>query len=53
MIQFPWRGIGAYVAKFDIVLMFGCATFSGTDLDTHSMALSFLNHTASLHGLSR
>lgn len=44
VMQLLWRGIGAYVAKFDIALMFGCASFHGTDPDAHAMALSYLHH---------
>ncbi len=44
VMQLLWRGIGAYVARFDIALMFGCASFHGTDPDAHAMALSYLHH---------
>ncbi len=44
VMQLLWRGIGAYVAKFDIALMFGCASFHGTDPKEHAMALSYLHH---------
>ena len=44
VMQLLWRGIGAYVAKFNIVLMFGCASFHGTDPKEHAMALSYLYH---------
>ena len=44
VMQLLWRGIGAYVAKFDIALMFGCASFHGTNPDDHAMALSYLHH---------
>jgi putative hemolysin len=43
-MQLLFRGIGAYVARFDIQLMFGCASFHGTDPDAHAMALSYLYH---------
>ncbi len=44
VMQLLWRGIGAYVAKFNIGLMFGCASFHGTDPQEHAMALSYLHH---------
>jgi putative hemolysin len=44
VMQLLFRGIGAYVALFDIKLMFGCASFHGTDPDAHAMALSYLHH---------
>lgn len=44
VMQLLWRGIGAYVNKFAIDLMFGCASFPGIDLQAHRMALSYLYH---------
>lgn len=44
VMQLLWRGIGAYVARFNIGLMFGCASFAGTDPRAHAMALSYLHH---------
>ncbi len=44
VMQLLWRGIGAYVSKFNIGLMFGCASFHGTDPKDHAMALSYLYH---------
>ena len=44
VMQLLWRGIGAYVSKFDIKLMFGCASFSGVSHETHAHALSYLYH---------
>lgn len=44
VMQLLWRGIGAYVTKFNIGLMFGCASFHGTDPKAHAMALSYLYH---------
>lgn len=44
VMQLLWRGIGAYVAKFNVALMFGCASFHGTDPQAHAMALSYLHH---------
>lgn len=44
VMQLLWRGIGAYVSKFGIDLMFGCASFHGTDPKAHALALSYLHH---------
>ncbi|NBX03554.1 MAG: GNAT family N-acetyltransferase [Alphaproteobacteria bacterium] len=44
VMQLLWRGIGAYVAKFNIGLMFGCASFHGVDPKAHAQALSYLYH---------
>lgn len=42
VLQLLWKGISAYLEDHDIGLMFGCASFPGTDLSTMSMALSHL-----------
>lgn len=44
VMQLLWRGIGAYVAKFNVALMFGCASFHGINPKEHAMALSYLHH---------
>lgn len=44
VMQLLWRGIGAYVTKFDIGIMFGCASFHGIDPEEHAMALAYLHH---------
>lgn len=44
-ISLLWRGIADYIAAHDIGLMFGCASFPGTDPDAHAPALSLLAHT--------
>lgn len=44
VMQLLWRGIAAYVSLHDIKLMFGCASFVGTDVGQHAMALSYLHH---------
>lgn len=43
-----WRGIAHYVQQYDIRLMFGCASFPGTDPDVLAPQLSYLyyNHLA-------
>jgi putative hemolysin len=44
VMQLLWRGIASYVSLHDIKLMFGCASFIGTDVNQHAMALSYLHH---------
>jgi L-ornithine Nalpha-acyltransferase len=44
VMQLLWRGIGAYVMRFNVALMFGCASFHGIDPKEHAMALSYLHH---------
>ena len=39
-----WSGIAAYVFHYDIALMFGCASLSGTDPDALAAPLSYLYH---------
>jgi putative hemolysin len=39
-----WRSIAAYVSHYDIGVMFGCASLSGTDVEAHAMALSYLHY---------
>ncbi|MCB2076014.1 MAG: GNAT family N-acetyltransferase [Novosphingobium sp.] len=41
-IQLLWRGIASYIADNNIGLMFGCASFAGTDPAPHAAALSYL-----------
>jgi putative hemolysin len=43
-MQLLWRGIGAYVEHYRIGLMFGCASFSGTDVAALKEALAYLHH---------
>lgn len=43
-MQLLWRGIGAYVALHNIQIMFGCASFNGTNPEDHLLALSYLHH---------
>lgn len=38
------RGIAAYVAEHNVKMMFGCASFFGTDIRQHAAALSYLYH---------
>jgi L-ornithine Nalpha-acyltransferase len=43
-VQLLWRGVLAYVARFSIDLMFGCASLQGTDPDALALPLSYLHH---------
>jgi putative hemolysin len=43
-MQLLWKGLMAYVARFDIDLMFGCASFPGTDPQAMALPLSYLHH---------
>jgi L-ornithine Nalpha-acyltransferase len=43
-MQLLWKGLMAYVARFDIDLMFGCASFAGVDPQEMALALSYLHH---------
>jgi putative hemolysin len=42
-IELLWHGIWAYVRRHHIDVLFGCASFSGTDPDQHALSLSFLH----------
>ena len=44
VMQLLWRGIAAYVGMYNISLMFGCASFMGTDVNKHAGMLSYLYH---------
>ncbi|MDJ0628889.1 MAG: GNAT family N-acyltransferase [Rhodobacter sp.] len=39
-----WNGLAAYVAEHGIELLFGVASFHGTDVDALAQPLSFLHH---------
>ena len=43
-INMLWSGIGQYIAKHDIDVMFGCASFPGVDPKTFAQPLSYLHH---------
>ena len=47
-MQLLWRGIAEYIMTYDIDLMFGCASFPGTDPIALAQPLSYLyyNHLA-------
>lgn len=44
VIQLLWHGIGSFIYEKDIKLMFGCASFHGTNIKEHSHALAYLYH---------
>ena len=43
-IQLLWRGIASYLQLHNVTLLFGCASFPGTDPSAHAEPLSFLHH---------
>lgn len=43
-MQLLWRGIGEYLTHYHIDLMFGCASFAGSDARDHAECLSYLHH---------
>lgn len=44
VMQLLWRGLAEYVRVHDIHLMFGCASFPGTEPDAMGAQLSYLHH---------
>lgn len=48
-MQLLWRGIGVYLHRFSMDLMFGCASLPGTDPATLALPLSYLHH---FHGMT-
>ena len=43
-MQLLWKGIADYVWKYDVALMFGCASLPGTAPAEHAVALTYLYH---------
>ncbi len=43
-MQLLWRAIAAYVFHYDVGLMFGCGSLSGTDPAEMALVLSYLYH---------
>lgn len=43
-MQLLWKGIAAFVFRYDITLMFGCASLPGNDVDAIGDQLSYLYH---------
>jgi putative hemolysin len=44
VMQLLWRGLAAYILHYDIDLMFGCASFPGTEPEAMGTALSYLHY---------
>lgn len=44
VMQLLWRGLGLYIARYNIALMFGCASLPGTDPQALKIPLSYLYH---------
>jgi L-ornithine Nalpha-acyltransferase len=49
-IELLWKGIWTLCQRWNIGLLCGCASFSGTDPAVHAVALSFLHHSALASG---
>jgi L-ornithine Nalpha-acyltransferase len=43
-VELLWQGLWCYVREHDIDVMIGCASFMGTDPESHKIALSYLHH---------
>jgi putative hemolysin len=44
VMQLLWRGLTSYVFRYDIQLMFGCASLPGTDPQALALPLSYLHY---------
>ncbi len=44
VMQILWKGLAAYMFRYDIKLMFGCASLPGADPEKHIVPLSYLYH---------
>lgn len=44
VMQLLWRGLAQYLDEHDIQMMFGCASFPGTDPEAIQSGLSYLHH---------
>jgi putative hemolysin len=47
-MQLLWRGIMAFVGRYSIDVMFGCASLPGIDPDALALPLSYLHHFHSM-----
>ena len=47
-MQLLWKGLMAYVARFDIDVMFGCASIPGIDPNEMALPLSYLHHACAM-----
>lgn len=44
VVALMWKGIGAFVRRDGIDVLIGCASFPGSQLENHALALSYLYH---------
>jgi putative hemolysin len=44
VMQMLWKGIASYMFHYNLDLLFGCASLSGTDLEKHKEVLAYLYH---------
>lgn len=44
VMQILWKGLAAYMFRYDIKLMFGCASLHGANPQEHAIPLSYLYH---------
>jgi putative hemolysin len=44
ILRLLWQAIAEYVCRYDISLLFGCASLPGGDARAHALALSYLHH---------
>ncbi|MFQ5619367.1 MAG: GNAT family N-acetyltransferase [Rhodospirillales bacterium] len=44
VMQLLWRGISKYLSAFNVEILFGCGSFTGTDPTRFAVALSYLYH---------
>ncbi len=44
VMQILWKGLAAYMFRYDIKIMFGCGSLHGSDPEKHKIALSYLYH---------
>ncbi len=42
VMQILWRGLSAYIVRYNVALMFGCASLPGSDPTAHQIPLSYL-----------
>ena len=43
-MQLLWQSIAQYIFRYDILVMFGCASMPGTDPQALALPLSYLYH---------
>lgn len=44
ILNLLWQGIADYITEHDLDLLFGCASFQGTDIEAIAPQLSYLHH---------